>query len=100
MRVLRRAFGRILAPFVGHVMANDAAADRAKDAVMRHMAGDAADKRAFEAALGFGGSRRQGGEERQSERGGHDECGLHDRIPFLSAAGDADELPDRASAFL
>ena len=48
--------GRLfLVLFVGHVMADDAAADRAEDAVVAGvMAGDAADQRALEAAFRFG----------------------------------------------
>jgi hypothetical protein len=100
MRILRRALRRLLGLLIGHVMADYAPADRAEDAMMGHMAGDAADKRAFEAALRFGGSGRKRRGERQSERSGHDECGLHDRIPFLSVPCDADGAPDRASAWL
>ena len=87
---LGRAFGRSLGLFVGHVMADDATADRAEDAVMAGiMAGDAADKRAFEAAFGFGGRRTTGGEERECERGGDDRVRTSCRT-FLCST---DELP-------
>ena len=47
--------------FVRHVMADDAAANRAHDAVMAGVvAGDAAHNRAFQAALGLSGRRANG----------------------------------------
>ena len=49
----------VLVLFVGEMVADDAAAERAQDRMMAGvMAGDAADQRALEAALGLGGNGR------------------------------------------
>ena len=62
---------------IGAVAAVEAAGGSAQQAVMAGIvAGDAADGRALEAALGVG--RR--GDDRQRGDGGDCECGLHDAI--------------------
>ena len=63
---------RLLLLFVhlGHVVADDAAADRAGDGVVTGvMAGDAADQRALEAAFGLGLASRPGGEAKRQDGG-------------------------------
>ena len=45
---------RLFVLFVRHVMADDAAADPASDAVVNHMARYAANQRPLQAAFGFG----------------------------------------------
>ena len=72
MGVLRCGLALLFHLFVGHVMADYAAADRAEDAVMGNVAGDSANQRALETALGFGGGWRQERGKRQPERCGHD----------------------------
>ena len=60
-RSARPAAPLLLRLFVRHMVADDAAADRAHNAVMAGVvAGDAADDRAFQAALGLGGRRAHG----------------------------------------
>jgi hypothetical protein len=101
MRVLRCGLALLFALFIGHVMADDAAADCAEDAVMGHVAGDSADQRALQATLGFGGGWRQERGERHPKRRGHDECGFHCGIPFHEGlALDADLVSERIGASL
>jgi hypothetical protein len=51
-----------------HVVSNRAAACRTKNAMMRHMAGDAADNGTLDAALGLGRARRNRGEGKYNGR--------------------------------
>jgi hypothetical protein len=75
-----RVLGLVLLPavLVRHMMPDDTAAHGAQDAVMGEVAGDSPDERTFQAAFGFGRDGRQNRGQRQSERGGHCECGFHD----------------------
>ena len=68
-------------------MADDAAADRAGDGMVAGvMAGDAADQRALEAALGLRFANRAGGET-ECERGGKGEEGKSGSWRFPRTAG-------------
>jgi hypothetical protein len=68
---------RLLVLLVRHVMADDAAADRASDAVVNHMARHAAGQRPLQTASGFGRNRREQGRDRNGERCAGGDGGLH-----------------------
>jgi hypothetical protein len=67
--------------FIGHVMSDDAAAERADDSVAGIVAGDAADDSAFQAALSLGWSGRHTRRQYHSESGG--DCVFHDASRLL-----------------
>ena len=99
MRALRCGLALLFALFTGHVMADYAAANRAEHAVMGHMAGDAADNRAFETALGFDRGRRQKRGQRQPEGSGQCERRSHNRNSFPGGlALGVDLMSDRTGA--
>ena len=83
LRALRRRLFRL---FVRHVMADDAAANRAHNSVMTGIvAGDAADDRAFQAALRLSGSGPHGGSRDQGEHHGGDRCKSHNGVPLFQS---------------
>jgi hypothetical protein len=82
--------------FMGQVMADDAAADRAKDCVVSGvMAGHAADQRPLETAFRLGRTER--GERRQGDsQSGGEYCGFHLGFPMFAFpfnSLEADEVP-------
>ena len=80
----RRRRRLLLRLLVGEMAADNAAADRADNPVMAGvMAGDAADERALQAALGLGGRGSRSRRQRQSEGG--EDCVFHER--FRCSAG-------------
>jgi hypothetical protein len=89
----------LLGFFAGHMMPGHAAADRSEDAVMDHVAGDAAHERPFEAALRLGWSRGDGRGQGQTERSSHEKCGFHDGIPLsVRARAQPRPISERARA--
>src|ERR1700722_4370359 len=85
-RVLRALRRRLFRLFVRHVMADDAAANRAHNAVMTGIvAGDAADDRAFHAALRLSRGGPHGGSRDQGEHHGGDCCKSHNGVPLFQS---------------
>ena len=82
MLVLR--LRRLRVPLVGHVVADHATADRAEHPVVDHMAGDAADQGALQAAFGLGGGRKENRGRGEGERCG-DNGGFHAKCSLVLA---------------